>query len=316
MASFSASSCSRWPSTCIDHLAVSARTMLDAVFGVGDARLGVDQFVSGARSRRRPSWRARRAVRRPPRRQSARRLSEFSSWPMQRAVLVFEEGGALALGVELARAAGPCRCCSRRSAPCRRRRSSAGSCRAALRAPSRAGWPCRQIRGRACAGAGRGRRLPSRDRGCGGAVPPRALRVRASAARWMSRSRLMAPTSLRLRLMSRSWSERRRRSASTFISSRRVESANSARSWSLSARNSAMVIGVAASMRFLVRRTARRQTAGMMASATRPAHSSPNAKYMMFSMPIARGPDGWPVDSGNGRDRTMTKTATQRHLSQ
>ena len=47
-----------------------------------------------------------------------------------------------------------------------------------------------------------------------------------------------------------------------------------------------MVMGVAASMRFLVRRTARRQTAGMIASARRPAASSPNAKYMMFSMPM------------------------------
>ena len=51
--------------------------------------------------------------------------------------------------------------------------------------------------------------------------------------------------------------------------------ANSARNWSLSARNSAMVIGVAASMRFLVRRTARRQTAGRIASARRLAASAP-----------------------------------------
>ncbi len=47
-----------------------------------------------------------------------------------------------------------------------------------------------------------------------------------------------------------------------------------------------MVIGVAASMRFLVRRTARRQTAGRMIKANSPAIRKPSAKYIVFSMAI------------------------------
>src|SRR5690554_799592 len=51
-----------------------------------------------------------------------------------------------------------------------------------------------------------------------------------------------------------------------------------------------MVMGVAAWMRRLVRRTARFHTAGRMISATRPAISKPSAKYMKFSMSIGRTP--------------------------
>src|SRR5215217_832160 len=51
-----------------------------------------------------------------------------------------------------------------------------------------------------------------------------------------------------------------------------------------------MVMGVAASMRRLVRRTARFHTAGRMISDTRPATSRPSAKYMMFSMTIGQTP--------------------------
>ena len=229
MASFSASSCSRWPSDWSTTRAVSARTVLMRALGVGDARLGVDELVLAV---------GRGVV------FFGERGAQFGGGGGgvgvalvgalelgdQRAVLLLEEAGALALGVELAEDGSPCRGCSRRSAPCRRARWSWAACRAALRARFRAARPCRHIRGRACAGAGRGRRLPSRDRGCGGAARPRAPRARASAAGACRARCGCEPTSVRLRLMSRSWSERRRRSASTFISSRRVESANSARS--------------------------------------------------------------------------------------
>ena len=47
-----------------------------------------------------------------------------------------------------------------------------------------------------------------------------------------------------------------------------------------------MVMGVAASMRFLVSRTARRQTAGMIISMIRADARAPRAKYIMNSMLI------------------------------
>jgi len=54
----------------------------------------------------------------------------------------------------------------------------------------------------------------------------------------------------------------------------------------LSARNSASVIGVAASIRFFVSRTARRQIAGMIINITSADARAPRAKYMMLSMLI------------------------------
>ena len=71
---------------------------------------------------------------------------------------------------------------------------------------------------------------------------------------------------------------------STLISSRRVDIANSARSWSLSAWISAIDSGVAASIRRIVSRTARVWTSGMKTSPNRLATRKPMPKYMIGSI--------------------------------
>src|SRR5262245_9694290 len=71
---------------------------------------------------------------------------------------------------------------------------------------------------------------------------------------------------------------------STLISSRRVVIANSARSWSLSAWISASDIGVMASRRLRVSRTARAWTSGMTPITRRPANRNPIPMYMIGSI--------------------------------
>src|SRR6516225_2266546 len=72
--------------------------------------------------------------------------------------------------------------------------------------------------------------------------------------------------------------------SSIFISRRRVEMANSARSRSLSARISTIDIGVDASSRFIVKRTARLCTSGMNNRPSKVATKNPIPKYMTDSI--------------------------------
>src|SRR6516164_2698 len=72
--------------------------------------------------------------------------------------------------------------------------------------------------------------------------------------------------------------------SSIFISRRRVEMANSARSRSLSARISEIDIGVDASNRFMVNRTARLCTSGMNNRPSKVATKNPIPKYMTDSI--------------------------------
>jgi hypothetical protein len=71
---------------------------------------------------------------------------------------------------------------------------------------------------------------------------------------------------------------------STLISSRRVDIANSARNWSLSAWISAIESGVDASSRRMVSRTARLCTSGMKMTPRRLARRNPIAKYIAGSI--------------------------------
>src|SRR5262249_16083597 len=73
-------------------------------------------------------------------------------------------------------------------------------------------------------------------------------------------------------------------SCSTFISSRRADIANSARSWSLSAWISAIDSGVAASSRRVVSRTARLCTNGTIISPHSIESRKPIARYMIGSI--------------------------------
>src|SRR6516165_10786900 len=75
---------------------------------------------------------------------------------------------------------------------------------------------------------------------------------------------------------------------STLISSRRVDMANSARSWSLSARISAIESGVEASSRFIVSRTARLWTRGTNNRPSKAATKNPIPKYMTDSIMTLR----------------------------
>src|SRR5262249_51685817 len=74
---------------------------------------------------------------------------------------------------------------------------------------------------------------------------------------------------------------------STLISSRRVDMANSARNWSLSARISAIDNGVAASSRRMVRRTARLWTRGTNSNPSSAAARNPIPKNMTGSIMTA-----------------------------
>src|ERR1700738_451564 len=115
-----------------------------------------------------------------------------------------------------------------------------------------------------------------------------------------SRAKIVAafsPSSILRRLMtsvflprSASWPVLLFLSGSTLISSRRVDIANSARNWSLSAWISAIESGVAASSRRTVRRTARPCTNGTMISPIRAAARKPSPKYMIGSIMKASGP--------------------------
>src|SRR5882762_10169696 len=73
------------------------------------------------------------------------------------------------------------------------------------------------------------------------------------------------------------------------MSTRRVDIANSARSWSLSAWISAIASGVAASSHRMVRRVARLWTSGTSTSPSRLAHKNPIPKYMIISIMNASG---------------------------
>ena len=84
--------------------------------------------------------------------------------------------------------------------------------------------------------------------------------------------------------ISASWLEALAFICSTPISSRRVDIANSARSWSLSAWISAIESGVRASSRRWVRRTARACTSGMTPMTSRPATRNPIPTNMIGSI--------------------------------
>src|SRR3954468_7914598 len=119
-------------------------------------------------------------------------------------------------------------------------------------------------------------------------------RSRASSAKMVA---AFSPMSIFRRLItsfflprSASWPALLFLSCSTLISSRRVDIANSARNWSLSAWISAIETGVAASSRRTVRRTARPCTNGTMISPIRAAARKPRPKYMIGSIMNASGP--------------------------
>src|ERR1043166_2220052 len=136
-------------------------------------------------------------------------------------------------------------------------------------------------------------------------------RSRASSAKMVA---AFSPSSILSRLMvsfflpsSASWLVLLPLSCSTLISSRRVDIANSARSWSLSAWISAIESGVAASSRRTVRRTARPCTNGTMISPSRLEAKKPSPKNMIGS--IMKGASD-PVRAGS-----QPLNATRRWLT-
>ena len=86
---------------------------------------------------------------------------------------------------------------------------------------------------------------------------------------------------------------------STDSSSRRVDMANSARSWSLSAWISAIDSGVAASSRRMVSRTARLCTSGISTSPNRLATRKPMPKNMIGSIMDGGLRPGMTADDAN-----------------
>src|ERR1051326_4967509 len=97
-----------------------------------------------------------------------------------------------------------------------------------------------------------------------------------SALSWLMASAFLPNSASWLVVLRLSWS--------TLISSRRVDMANSARSWPLSAWISAIDTGIAAAGRRVVSRSARPCTNGMMMSASRLAARNPSPKYMIGSI--------------------------------
>ena len=105
-----------------------------------------------------------------------------------------------------------------------------------------------------------------------------------SAAVFSPSSSLSRPMASLFLPISASWLEVLAFICSTLISRRRVDMANSARNWSLSAWISAIESGVKASSRRCVRRTARACTSGMTPMTSKPATRNPIPTNMIGSI--------------------------------